>query len=136
MIERKNCIFYKLEDKDTRMEIYEVFLGAPCKWSEKFGATHTLLHDVGALPCKLKKGIMYIGRGNEGEDESIVWEKKRVKLLNQDTASIVIDRGVGRNRFKLGNEWEGLGSFDRDMEVWVELEEEEEFVIEVELEED
>ena len=125
MIERKNCKFWKLSDKVSG-ELYDVFEGAPCKWSEKLGATHTLLHDVGALPCKLKKGFMYIGRGTEGEDEGLRWDKERVSVLFEDTACIVIDRGPGRNRFKLGREWEGIGVFDMEIEVEVELEDWEE----------
>ena len=46
----------------------------------------------------------------------------KVGLLFEDTASIVIDRGPGRNRFKLGREWEGIGIFDEEIEVDVEFE--------------
>ena len=63
MIERKKCKFWKLVDKVSG-EMYDVFEGAPCGWSLGLGATHTLLHDVGALPCRWVKGVMYIGRGN------------------------------------------------------------------------
>jgi hypothetical protein len=124
MIERKKCRFWKVEDRVLGGGVYEVFEGAPCEWSCLLGATHTLLDDVGALPCKLKKSVMYIGRGNEGEDEGIVWERRGVRAIGEDTANIVIDRGVGVNRFRLGREWEGIGRFDVEMEIEVELDEE------------
>ena len=64
MIERKKCKFWKLVDKVSG-EMYDVFEGAPCGWSLGLGATHTLLHDVGALPCRWVKGVSVYRDGKQ-----------------------------------------------------------------------
>ena len=62
---------------------HEVYGSAPCEWSEKQGATHTLYCGEGlgrgTRPAKLLKTVLYVGL--DEEEDKIIWTKWDIKTL-------------------------------------------------------
>ena len=68
--------WFSFRERDCQKN-HDVFLGAPCEWSELQGATHTLDcgigHGRGTRPAIMKKTVLYVGI--DEHDDKIVWEK-------------------------------------------------------------
>jgi len=58
-------------------------LGAPCKWSEDQGATHTLHTMDGYRPAQVFKTFALIG-ADEDEFGTIVWERWQIRNIEKN----------------------------------------------------